>query len=76
MNEPSGQPRTIPLMYVPYKEGVIKGNTQGIEFLFKKNKVDYVRGWGRISAPWPVSPVSGTGQASMFRSNGPVENEE
>ncbi|MCI4666230.1 MAG: dihydrolipoyl dehydrogenase [Neomegalonema sp.] len=33
-----------------YKQGVIDGNTQGIEFLFKKNKVDYVRGWGRIAS--------------------------
>ena len=31
-----------------YKNGVIKSNTDGIEFLFKKNKVDYVRGWGEI----------------------------
>ncbi|MHA1528778.1 MAG: dihydrolipoyl dehydrogenase [Alphaproteobacteria bacterium] len=31
-----------------YKDGVIKANTQGIEFLFKKNKVDYVKGWGEI----------------------------
>ena len=31
-----------------YKDGVIKANTQGIEFLLKKNKVDYVKGWGEI----------------------------
>ena len=31
-----------------YKNGVIKSNTDGIEFLFKKNKVDYVKGWGEI----------------------------
>ncbi|MEM7057010.1 MAG: dihydrolipoyl dehydrogenase [Pseudomonadota bacterium] len=31
-----------------YKNGVIKSNTDGIEFLFKKNKVDYVQGWGQI----------------------------
>ena len=31
-----------------YKQGVIDGNTQGIEFLFKKNKVDYLNGWGVI----------------------------
>jgi dihydrolipoamide dehydrogenase len=31
-----------------YKDGVIKANTMGIEFLFKKNKVDYVKGWGEI----------------------------
>ena len=33
---------------IEYKNGVIKSNTDGIEFLFKKNKVDYVKGWGAI----------------------------
>jgi len=31
-----------------YKQSVIDSNTQGIEFLFKKNKVDYLKGWGQI----------------------------
>ena len=33
-----------------YKQSVIDSNTQGIEFLFKKNKVEYVRGWGGVRA--------------------------
>jgi len=33
-----------------YKNGVVTSNTQGIEFLFKKNKVAYVKGWGKITA--------------------------
>ena len=37
-----------------FKESVIKSNTQGIEFLFKKNKVAYVKGWGSIAAPGSV----------------------
>ncbi len=31
-----------------HKNDVITQNTQGIEFLFKKNKVDYIKGWGKI----------------------------
>uniref|UniRef100_UPI0025BFAFB3 dihydrolipoyl dehydrogenase family protein n=1 Tax=Marivivens sp. TaxID=1978374 RepID=UPI0025BFAFB3 len=31
-----------------YKQGVIDGNTKGIEFLFKKNKVDWIKGWASI----------------------------
>ncbi len=31
-----------------YKDGVIKNNTQGIEFLFKKNKIDYIKGWAKL----------------------------
>lgn len=37
-----------------HKTNVIKSNTDGIEFLFKKNKVDYIRGWGEITAPGKV----------------------
>ncbi len=40
---------------IAYKDDVISQNTTGIEFLFKKNKVDYLRGWGKITAPGEVS---------------------
>lgn len=38
-----------------YKQGVIDGNTAGIEFLFKKNKVDYIQGWAKISGKGEVT---------------------
>ena len=31
-----------------YKDDVIGQNTKGIEFLFKKNKIDWLKGWGSI----------------------------
>ncbi|WP_425040772.1 dihydrolipoyl dehydrogenase [Primorskyibacter sp. S187A] len=31
-----------------YKDEVIAQNTKGIEFLFKKNKIDWLKGWGSI----------------------------
>jgi len=31
-----------------YKDEVVEGNTKGIEFLFKKNKIDWLQGWGTI----------------------------
>ncbi|MGJ8585337.1 MAG: dihydrolipoyl dehydrogenase [Marinosulfonomonas sp.] len=31
-----------------YKEDVVGQNTKGIEFLFKKNKIDWIKGWGSI----------------------------
>ncbi|MDQ2066153.1 dihydrolipoyl dehydrogenase [Xinfangfangia sp. CPCC 101601] len=37
-----------------YKDDVISGNTKGIEFLFKKNKVTWLKGWGEITAPGQV----------------------
>lgn len=33
-----------------FKDSVVKANTQGIEFLFKKNKVDWLKGAGKITA--------------------------
>jgi dihydrolipoamide dehydrogenase len=38
-----------------YKQSTVDSNTKGIEFLFKKNKVDWLKGWGRITAPGEVT---------------------
>jgi len=38
-----------------YKSGIVEGNTKGIEFLFKKNKIDWIKGWGKISKPGEVT---------------------
>ncbi|QYZ69916.1 dihydrolipoyl dehydrogenase [Neotabrizicola shimadae] len=37
-----------------YKDDVVGQNTKGIEFLFKKNKVTWLKGWGTIPAPGQV----------------------
>lgn len=37
-----------------YKDDVISGNTKGIEFLFKKNKITWLKGWGSIPAAGQV----------------------
>jgi dihydrolipoamide dehydrogenase len=37
-----------------YKDSVIEGNTKGIEFLFKKNKVDWIKGWASVPAAGQV----------------------
>ncbi|WP_163849010.1 dihydrolipoyl dehydrogenase [Pseudooceanicola aestuarii] len=31
-----------------YKQSTVDSNTSGIEFLFKKNKIDWLKGWGSI----------------------------
>lgn len=37
-----------------FKQEAIDGNTKGIEFLFKKNKIEWVKGLGTITAPGKV----------------------
>ncbi|MDQ1900029.1 dihydrolipoyl dehydrogenase [Paracoccus sp. WLY502] len=37
-----------------YKAETVGGNTKGIEFLFKKNKIDWLKGWAVIEAPGKV----------------------
>ena len=37
------------------KDKIVKKHAKGIEFLFKKNKVEFVQGWGRYEGPGRVS---------------------
>ena len=34
-----------------YKNDIVNQNTKGIEFLFKKNKIDLINGWASIKEP-------------------------
>ncbi len=48
------------------KDEVVTGLTQGIEFLFKKNKVDYVKGKGRIAAKGKVAVTDADGKETTL----------
>ena len=37
-----------------YKADVVAGNTKGIEFLFKKNKITWIKGWASLPEPGRV----------------------
>ncbi|MEM5521361.1 dihydrolipoyl dehydrogenase [Sulfitobacter sp. AS59] len=37
-----------------YKQKTVDTNTKGIEFLFKKNKIDWIKGWATIPEPGKV----------------------
>lgn len=43
----------LPQMMAQKQESV-DALTKGVEFLFKKNKVDWIKGWGRIDGPGKV----------------------
>lgn len=42
-----------------HKDGVVDSNVKGIEFLFKKNKVDWIKGKGRLKSGTEVEITEG-----------------
>jgi len=52
------------------KEKVVSDLTSGIEFLFKKNKVDYIKGAGSIPKPGEVTvALNGSGSETLAAKN-------
>ena len=49
-----GTPKVDLRKMLAFKDEAVDGNTKGIEFLFKKNKIEWVKGEGRIKAPGEV----------------------
>jgi dihydrolipoamide dehydrogenase len=49
-----------------FKDEAVEGNTQGIEFLFKKNKIDSHHGAGRITGPGSVEVKAEDGSATAL----------
>src|SRR6201998_357572 len=47
-------------MMMGRKDKVVTTLTRGVEFLFRKNKVDWLRGKGRIAAPDRVAVAGGS----------------
>jgi dihydrolipoamide dehydrogenase len=50
------------------KDKIVKKHAKGIEFLFKKNKVEFVQGWGRYEGPGKVS-VEKDGKTSIIETS-------
>ena len=46
-----------------YKDDVVAQNTKGIEFLFKKNKIDWLKGWGSVPEAGKVKVGDDTHEA-------------
>ena len=49
-----------------HKDATVKANVDGVAFLFKKNKIDGVRGTGRIAAPGKVEVKAEDGATRML----------
>jgi dihydrolipoamide dehydrogenase len=51
-----------------FKQEAVDGNVKGVDFLFKKNKIDSVNGTGRIVAPGKVEVKGADGKTQMLES--------
>src|SRR6476659_9619779 len=49
-----------------FKDEAVDGNVKGVEFLFKKNKIDFHIGVGRIVAPGKVEVKSADGMTQAL----------
>jgi len=47
------------------KANSVTALTKGIEFLFKKNKVEWIKGWGRIAGPGKVAVKAADGTETV-----------
>ncbi|MGE8405886.1 MAG: dihydrolipoyl dehydrogenase [Pseudomonas sp.] len=49
------------------KEESVTGLTKGIEFLFRKNKVDWIKGWGKLDGVGKVKVTDEQGNVSEYQ---------
>jgi dihydrolipoamide dehydrogenase len=49
-----------------FKQEGVDGNVKGVDFLFKKNKIDTFKGTGKITGPGKVEVVTGNGKAETL----------
>src|SRR6202030_1273600 len=63
-----GKPSVDLAALLKYKEQNVDSNVKGVDYLFKKNKIDAFRGNGRIVAPGKVEVMGGDGKTQMVES--------
>jgi dihydrolipoamide dehydrogenase len=49
------------------KDDVVGANTKGVEFLFKKNKITWAKGWGALEAGNTVHVTAGDGSSTIYK---------
>ncbi len=60
-----GEPGMDVAAMLERKDGVVKANTDGVRFLFKKNRIEWVRGFGRLAAPDTVEVEGADGKRTL-----------
>jgi dihydrolipoamide dehydrogenase len=61
-----GTPSVDLAAMLKYKEKGVDGNVKGVDYLFKKNKIETFRGTGRIAAPGKVEVKSDDGKSQTL----------
>ena len=59
---PAGKPAIDMTQVQARKDKIVNGLTKGIEFLFKKNKIDWIKGTARLAGKGRVEVVEGAAQ--------------
>jgi len=54
------------------KDKAVTGLTSGIEFLFKKYKVDYMKGWGKFESATDISVEDNDGKKLMVKAKNTI----
>src|ERR1700739_1061966 len=49
-----------------YKQGAVDGNVKGVDYLFRKNKIETFHGAGRLAAPGKVEVKNADGKAQLM----------
>jgi dihydrolipoamide dehydrogenase len=61
-----GTPSVDLAALLKYKDGNVESNVKGVDYLFKKNKIETFRGTGRIVAPGKVEVKADDGKAQTL----------
>src|SRR5271170_4947458 len=61
-----GKPAIDLAAMLKYKQAGVDGNVKGVDYLFKKNKIETFRGVGRIAAPGKVEVRSADGKTQLL----------
>lgn len=61
------KPKLNLLQMMKQKDESVAGLTKGIEFLFRKNKVDWIKGWGKLSGAGQVQVTAADGSLTQLQ---------
>jgi len=61
-----GEPKLDLKAMMAFKQEGVDGNVKGVDFLFKKNKIDGIHGIARIAAPGQVEVKTADGKTQML----------